>query len=245
MMRLFLTTIIFNFLFILPSYGALTIDVSEPTLEITTGFTGDTLTLFGTANPAGDIVIIVKGPENDTTIRRRENFAGLWIGSDSVKFENVPGYYNVASSRSMSAIADFETRLEYGMGINSLVFQAENKKLSPDKGKRFLEALIQDKQLAGLYSLTPDAITYLNESLFKTRIFMPANVPVGSYTIQAFLINEGVLIDQASAPFEVEQIGLAGNVHNFAIEKPFFYGLTVIIIALLSSVLAVTLLRRD
>ena len=244
MMRLivFLIAVI---LFSKPLQAALTIDVSEPNLEITTGFTGDKLTLFGTANPQGDIVIVVKGPERDTIIRRKTNIMGLWVNAQSVEFKDVPGYYNVASSRPMVDITDIETRLKHRIGINGLTFTTNDEDLSPTSKSRFQEALIQNKQLAGLYSLTPDAISYLNNTLFRTTLNMPSNVPIGAYSIEVFLFKNGELIDSTSHPFKIEQVGLAASVHEFASESPFLYGLTVIFIALFSSFLAIILLRRE
>lgn len=222
----------------------LTIDVSEPVLEISTGFTGDTLTLFGTSKPKGDIVIVVKGPEASTIIRRKTNVIGLWINAQSIEFDAVPGYYNIASSRPMADIATLDTRQKYNIGINSLTFATKDA-VKPTTKSRFQEALIQNKQLAGLYSLTPDAVEYLNDALFKTTIYMPSNVPIGQYEIQAFLFKDGQLIDQTNHPFKIEQVGLAANVHEFAYDAPFLYGITVIFIALFSSFLAIMLLRRE
>jgi uncharacterized protein (TIGR02186 family) len=243
-MRLLLASVIL-FLFSFSSQAALDIDISEPTLEISTGFDGDTLTLFGTANRAGDIVVLVKGPEQNTIIRRKLDVFGLWVHARAVKFENVPQYYNVASSRSVLDIADTDTRLKYKMGINSLVFTPDDDDIPAERTSRFLEALIQNMQLSGLYSLTPDAVEFINDTLFKTRIHMPSNVPIGDYTIEAFLFKNGDMIATQSHPFKVEQVGLTADIHDFAIEKPFFYGISVIIIAILSSLLGILLLRRE
>jgi uncharacterized protein (TIGR02186 family) len=232
-------------IFIIPNaHAKLTVDISEPVLEITTGFTGDTLTLFGTADPMGDIVIVVRGPRNDTVVRRRKDIVGLWINSESMTFKNVPGYYNVASSKPMAEIASQDIRIANRLGINSLTFEAEGE-ASTEKYNRFLEALIQNKQLGNLYSLTPDAITPLGEQLFKTRIYMPSNVPLGDYEIRAYLFQDGALVDQTSHPFAIKQVGVAAKVHDFAFDKPFLYGLSVILFALFSSLLAILLLRRD
>jgi len=228
----------------LPAHAKLTIDISEPNLEISTGFTGDTLTLFGTVSQKGDIVILLKGPQRDTTIRRKIDVMGLWIHANAVEFKNVHGYYNVASSKSIADIATPDIRAQYRMGINSLVYKTDDD-ITREKKNRFQEALIQNKQLDGLYALTPNAVDYLNDTLFKTRIHMPANVPLGDYEIEAFLFKDGKLIDQTSHPFTIEQVGLAATVHDFANDKPFQYGLSVILIAILSSFLAVLLLRRE
>ena len=227
-----------------PAYAALDIDVSEPKLEITTGFAGDTLTIFGTADTKGDIIIIVKGPEKKTTIRRKVDVMGLWLNGDSVTFKNVPGYYNVASSKPVFGIASQTVRENNRIGINSLIFDTEDD-TSNEKVGHFQEALIQNKQLSGLYSLTPNTVIFVNDVLFKTRIYMPANVPIGNYEIEAFLFQNGKIIDQKSRPFFISQGGLAGSVHDYAYNRPFWYGMTAIFIALFSSFLAVTLLRRE
>lgn len=229
---------------VLPAQAALDIDVSEPNLEITTGFNGDTLTLFGTANPKGDIVILVKGPKKDTVIRRKTDIMGLWIQAESVIFENVPGYYNVASSQNIQSIADKKILDDLRLGIDSLTFQPE-KEHSREKHTRFQEALIQNMQLKRLFSLTPDAVIYLNDTLFKTRISMPANVPLGDYTIEAFLFKDGVLIDRESKPFSIAQTGLTGEISAFSKHRPFLYGVTLVLIAFLSGIMASIILRRD
>jgi uncharacterized protein (TIGR02186 family) len=144
----------------------------------------------------------------------------------------------------MADIANIDLRKEMRLGINSLTFTAKND-ISSEKRNRFLEALIQNKQLQGLYALTPNAVEYLNDSLFKTRITMPPNVPLGDYTIEAFLFQNGQLIDQETHPFVIEQVGLAAYVHQFANQNSFLYGISVIIIALISSFLGILLLRRE
>ena len=229
----------------LQALASLEVDISEPVLEISTGFNGDTLTLFGTAKLKGDIVIIVKGPAQETTIRRKSDILGLWITSKSLTFKNVPQYYNVASSRTVFDITDTDTRLKHKMGINSLTFDNIESNITDEQHDRFQEALIQNMQLSGLYSLTPDAIEYLNETLFKTQIYMPANVPIGDYEIEAFLFKNGKLLDKKVKPFEVKQIGTAASVREFALSAPLTYGILIIIIAIFSSLVAILLLRRE
>jgi uncharacterized protein (TIGR02186 family) len=225
-----------------PAQASLDVDISEPDLKISTGFNGDALTLFGTANPKGDIILLLKGPEKETVIRRKSDVFGLWIQSKSVVFSDVPGYYNVASSKPVKDIAAPETLRELRLGINNLSFEAdENTDIVPT----FQEALIQNKQLKRLFSLTPDAVDYINDTLFKTRIYMPANVPLGDYTIEAFLFKDGQLIDRESKPFTVSQTGLTGDLSAFSKDSPFLYGVSIVFLAFLSGISASLLLRRD
>ena len=236
--------LLFLCLFLLPQavQAKLDFDISEHNLEITTGFNGDTLTLFGTAQPKGDVVILVRGPEKETTIRRKVDVMGLWIHARSVTFNDVPGYYNVASSRDIQTIADTDDLLKLRLGINNLGFQTDESVMYKN---RFQEALIQNMQLKRLYSLTPDAVVFLNDTLFKTQITMPAHVPLGDYTIEAFLFKDGQLIDQSSKPFTVAQTGVTGEISHFSHDDPFIYGVCVVLLAFLSGLGASILLRRD
>ena len=238
--------IILALFFIFPSqvYAAFDIEISEPELEISSGFTGDTLTLFGSATPNSDIVILVKGPEKDTVIRRKIQVFSLWIHAESVVFHSVPSYYNIASSSSISMFTDADTRKQYGLGLNSLSFKPSSE-ITPEKQSRFQEALVQNKQLSGLYSLAPNAVTFVNDQLFRTRIYMPSHVPLGDYTIEAFMFQNGQLIEQKQKPFRIKQVGLTAKVHDFALNDPFWYGICAILLALFSSLLATLLLRRD
>jgi uncharacterized protein (TIGR02186 family) len=243
MMIRFALTLLLS-LFPLHVKAELDIDISEPTLEISTGFNGDTLTLFGTSKQKGDIVIIVQGPQKDTMVRRKTDIIGLWINARSITFHDIPQYYNVASSRSIFDIADTKTHIDNRIGINSLIFETPDD-VPNERHDRFQEALIQNMQLANLYSLTPDAVEYINDTLFKTRIYMPSNVPVGDYEIEVFLFQNGKMIDRQSRPFQVEQVGLTASIHDFALSQPLSYGVIIIIIAILSSLVAILLLRRE
>ena len=45
-------------------------DLSEHLIAITTGFTGTEVVMFGATEGSGDVVIIVRGPLSDATVRR-------------------------------------------------------------------------------------------------------------------------------------------------------------------------------
>lgn len=241
-MKQLLLSILLTFAWVATAQASLDIDISEPNLEITSGFNGDTLTLFGTAFPKGDVIILVRGPRHETTVRRKVDVMGLWIQAKSIAFENVPGYYNIASSKDVREIATRNILAEHRLGLNSLTFQADEDSHAVPT---FQEALIQNMQLKRLYSLTPDAVVFLNDNLFKTRIHMPPHVPLGNYTIEAFLFKDGVLIDKEIKPFRVAQAGMTGEISRISHESPFIYGLALVCVALLSGIGASLVLRRD
>ncbi len=56
-------------------------DISSHRIGITSSFTGTELLLFGALGEAGDVVVVVRGPDQKVTVRRKERVAGIWINT--------------------------------------------------------------------------------------------------------------------------------------------------------------------
>ncbi len=76
--------------------------LSQDTIEIRSNYNGAEITVFGaverpqTAKP--DIVVVVRGPERDMRVLRKERVAGIWINRDRVLLHAMPSYYFVAGT---------------------------------------------------------------------------------------------------------------------------------------------------
>ncbi|MCB0079333.1 MAG: TIGR02186 family protein, partial [Caldilineaceae bacterium] len=73
-------------------------DLSQHQINISTGFSGTELLLFGAADPSGDVVVIVSGPEGKAIVRKKTRVSGIWINTESVAFDAVPGFYHVSAT---------------------------------------------------------------------------------------------------------------------------------------------------
>src|SRR2546423_1125025 len=67
-------------------------------IAITTGFTGAAVVLFGATDGPGDIVVTVRGPDREVTVRRKERVAGIWVNTQQMSFARVPSFYALAAS---------------------------------------------------------------------------------------------------------------------------------------------------
>src|ERR1700730_18154027 len=76
-------------------------DLTGHLIAITTGFTGASVVLFGATDGPGDIVVSVRGPEREMTVRRKERIVGIWINTDDLTFAKVPSFYDIAASRPL------------------------------------------------------------------------------------------------------------------------------------------------
>src|SRR2546426_9410212 len=87
-----------------PRAEALAADLTSHLIAITTGFTGTSVVLFGATDGPGDVIVVVRGPEREITVRRKSRVAGIWVNTQEVTFANVPSFYAVAASRPVPDI---------------------------------------------------------------------------------------------------------------------------------------------
>ncbi len=216
---------------------ALVTDLSDKKIEIRYSFEGADLILFGAIghdlfHDDFDVVIMVKGPKNAAKVRRKEKVLGIWMNTDAVTFPTAPGYYAVASTRPLAAIAAESVFGHYGVGFENINLKAESGDVSGDVMMSFKQALFSGKVGNGLYRQGIDEVTIVGEGLFRTDIHLPANVPVGAFAVEAFIIQKGVLKAHNKIAMSVGKEGFERAVYGFANERPFWYGIVAVFIAL-------------
>jgi len=222
----------------------ITVDLAEDHVDITTGFTGSRVVLFGVKEAPGDIAVTISGPARKMIVRRKEQTLGLWMNRGAVQFLSVPVYYDYALSRPESALAPPEELRRNAIGLDALDFDPVWED-DPAESARFKEGLIRTRQAQGLYPLEPKPVEFISERLFRTTLSLPANVPTGDYTIQTFLIRDGKVEQTGTTSLTVEQIGFSAEVFNFAWAHGFAYGVCAVIFAALAGWSAHAFLRRD
>lgn len=226
-------------------------DISSHSITIHTAFEGTELMLFGARGEAGDIVVAVRGPEHKVTVRRKEKLWGLWVNRSKEKFDFVPGFFALAASRPFEEIEKSiyfpALGIEYGDAILPYLPVAETAIPNVEREGRkreFAHALLRYFRTAGLYSRTPGEVKFIGETLFKTTIPFPDNMPSGVYTAEVYLFNDGELLGMQSIPIQVRKGGFDAFVYDAARNRSYLYGFTAVALALLCGWGASTLFRR-
>lgn len=219
-------------------------DLSKHLVAITTGFAGTDVLLFGAVDEPGDVVVIIWGPPEEVVMHRKSQVAGIWINTAQMTFDRVPSFYSVASSRALDEIADEHVLARLEMGVERLNLPLPAAKASPNIARNWQDALIRNKQRLGHYGIEIGQVIFLGESLFRTLVEFPANVPTGTYQIEVYLLRDGRVVSAQTTPLIVGKIGLEAEVYDFAYNYAAFYGLIAILVALVAGWLAHVAFRR-
>jgi len=218
-------------------------DLSSSQIDLTTGFTGARLLLFGATEHAGDIIVVVRGPESREVVRRKERIAGIWVNRRSVTFLKAPGFYFDAGTRPLEAIASERTLRNLRIGTSRLALPAVDGD-EDARAQDYRDALLRLKRKKGLYGSSPVPIKVLGERLFRVEILFPANVPTGAYTAEIYLFREGRRISVDRKALSVQRAGAEATIYNFAHQHSAIYGIIAIIVALTAGWLAGVIFRK-
>lgn len=223
---------------------ALVADLSEHFIEITAGFTGARVLLFGAFEGDGDVVVIIRGPAEDITVRRKEKTAGLiWINRRNVEFATVPSFYRVLSSRPLEGWLSADFRKKYEIGPDFLDIHPIDAE-SAAEGKAFRQALMRNMRRTERFGEDENSVSIISGKLFRADLFLPANVPTGYYNVDVLLIEDGKARSIQSTPLQVRKTGLEDQVYTMAYEYPALYGIAAIIIAVLAGLIANAAFRK-
>ncbi len=245
-----LALLLFNTRTVAVADGSLVTDISTHLISVESDFTGTDLLLFGTirsdasfeGKEEGDIIVVVRGPQRDIIVRKKERVAGIWANTQSVELRKVPGFYASASNRAVEKITTSSTLDRLRIGPNRLVFFSEDSK---SKTRDFREAVIRQQSSSELYTSAQNTVLFLGPSLFRTTIHFPANVPVGNYTAEFYLFRDKELISAQSSPLFIKKFGLGRRIFDFAQTYPALHGFAAIIIALIAGWIASAAFRKD
>lgn len=81
------------------SASPLVADLSDHLIKITTGFTGTDVLLFGATDGPGQVIVVVRGPDHQIIVRRKERAAGIWVNGANRYFESAPRFMRCPAAR--------------------------------------------------------------------------------------------------------------------------------------------------
>ncbi len=239
---------------------SLVADLSENTIAITSNFTGKNLVLFGaidrsttlsTGNlneqASRDVIVVISGPNNQTpiTVRHKKRVGGIWVNTNSILFTGVPDYHFVASSRNFDDIASDEIFRRNEIRPQNIKIKSVDIELDEETLNTYRNAIIRNKSRDKLFYEKQGGVEFLDETLFRANVEIPAHISVGIYNTKVFLVSDGRVISVQSKSLYINKTGFERSIYEFAYDSPFFYGLLAVVFALFAGWMASLVFHQD
>jgi uncharacterized protein (TIGR02186 family) len=213
--------------------------VSSRQVQIRYSFSGAQLLLFGAVvYPNGkapdrpvDIAVVLRGPVQPILLREKQKIAGIWMNADSSRFRSAPSFYAVASSRPINDLVDERTASIYELGLHNLQLSPGGGAL-PDRERHFEAGLLDLRSRSGLYAENPHGVEITDGVLYRAAITIPSQVPVGTYTAETFLIEDGRVLAAATRDIQIDKSGFERFVALAARRHRLLYGLCCVVLSL-------------
>lgn len=213
--------------------------LSQNRVAITANFDGSEILLFGAVKrdgpvPAGDpieVVVVVEGPSEPVTVRRKEKKYGIWMNTESLEIDSAPAFYAVATSGAFHDVLSETEDLRYHVSVPKAI-RAVGEAGHVADVKAFTEAVIRIRRENGLYQFNENAVDIAEETLFRTSVTLPSNLTEGVYKARIFLARQGEVVSHYETTIDVQKVGLERFLFNLSREQPLIYGLMSLAIAI-------------
>ena len=235
-----LRALVFLLALITPAHGEEVVaGLSQNQISITTNFDGSEILIYGAVKRERAIdrsselgvVITVSGPPETLTVRRKDKWAIIWVNQDSLEVQSAPSFYAVSTTAPFDTLLSDETDQLHLVSVPRAINAGMASEGVVDKNN-FTDALIRIRDRADLYQLNEGKIELTADTLFNTRIALPANLVAGNYTVRFLLTRDQKVISQYETAIFVNKVGLERFLYTMAHEQPFWYGIMSLAIAI-------------
>ena len=227
--------------------------LSNETVEITSSFSGERMTFYGTIEPdvgASErdvegpfhVVVVILGPTQDRVARQKTHQFGIWLNTGEVEFKGFPSYFHVLSSGRLRDITDVTT-------LTTNFILPESHAMAPNAAG-WWQTLVYGRELIrlmteeGLFGVQENGVNFLSDDFYSAQLTLPSNAPPGPYVAQTYVFKDGEIVARKSEGFAVRKIDFERFLALSATQYPFLYGLACVVLALFTGWLGGVIFRR-
>ena len=190
------------------------------------------------------LILVSKEPEEELFFKKGRVWGLFWMNTGKITVQNAPGVYMLYLPEAIpeTAIADNPELIRLGIGFDTLKHQVA---ILPDEGEKNQQAeeFIKLKKSKGLYAVHENMVAYKsseNDPAMKSffcNLKIPSTMHQGSYTVSAFIFQNGKGRETDRQTLKIEQTGLPAAIVSLAFDHGLFYGILSALIALTAGLL--------
>ncbi len=230
----------------LPAHAAgdtLVTGLNTEQVQITARFTGEQVLIFGALSRRGNVVVKVTSPDETVDLSRKVQVGPFWLTGGKVTVKHTPGIFALFSSAPLDKMLSPAALEANGLSFTAALSRAKVDKVPDDLGD-WHEALLQLKRSKGYYIADDKGVSLTDGRLFATRVSLPANLPLGRYRLDTYLVSGGKVIAHQQRSFDVSEVKLEGWVSRVAYGHSWLFGVGFTLLAMFGGLGLGVALRR-
>jgi uncharacterized protein (TIGR02186 family) len=224
--------------FAAPAHAMLTARANHDHITIDFFYHGSTVSVRGESDPGVDLVIKMTAPEEHQTLKQKGKVGGmLWMNVGTLKFERVPNFYAVHSTKKPEDILSREEMEKYTIGYPALEKHVEVTPVANEEEKaKWFDEFVKFKEDSRVYAVSSGKIETKTNAAGRQEYYIltdwPYQAAPGDYLVTVYAVKNGKVVEQAESKVNVEQVGTVKTLATMAKNNAAFYGILSIGVAL-------------
>jgi uncharacterized protein (TIGR02186 family) len=153
------------------------------------------------------------------------------MNTDEIEVDAAPSFYAVSTSMPWLDIISDTEDLRHRISIPRAIRAVDTRVTDTEV---FNDALKRIRETQGKFGIYENGVLLDQDTLFQTRIPMPANLTAGDYKTKIYLTRDRAVVSSFETTIDVRKVGMEDFLYTLAHEKPFLYALLSLVIAVVA-----------
>lgn len=204
---------------------SLVTELTRDHVDISTRYTGDEITLFGAMSEPAQVVVKVTSPDQPVSIKQKGRVGPFWLSVAKYDIDRTPGLYFLLSSSPVDKLLSADARRRYGLGLSDALSRMTTAPVPGDAGT-LRQALLNLKEKRREYVVDGQAVKIIGQRLYSTTIRLPAQLPLGKYRVDIYLVRDGHVIATDHRSIDVAEVRIEHWISSIANNRSWLFGVS-------------------
>lgn len=212
---------------------------SKNVIDIGLSYHGDQVFFFGVNPVPGADMIIKLTAEKEEAVKLsvKGKVGPFWMTVKQYEVTGAPFIYKIHTGKPLKQIISEQTANELELGYEAVRGKMKmdliRGEAAPDDEALVWKGLLKIKEQANLYNIVedPQRLEIAEGKLFKHYFRFPPAATEGKYKVESFSFKNGELVGYGKDVIEIKKVGLENWLTQTSQNKPVFFGIMAVIIA--------------
>ncbi|MFA7496155.1 MAG: TIGR02186 family protein [Acidithiobacillus sp.] len=227
------------------SAGPLVVATNVDRVSVTSHFTGRNVLVYGAISHPGQVIVLLRSPDTTEAMTQKSKTGPIWLIRAKVTVTGTPGIWQMLSSAPVAQILPPATRQKLGLEPAD-VAKLGHYLPQPQDPELWQQAFLRNKFRRQDYVIHSEGVHVWHHQLFSAVIKLPADLPLGRYQLNTYLIHDQQVVADQKQTINVRQVGFQGWIAHFAKQDSWVYGVVLtLLLAGLGLGLGIVMRRRS